>query len=87
MLPGIEKPLAHAAGHELLDLRSWNAQPSALGLIFGDQRAGDIVAVARALLDRVTRRHRVAVGVEQHAGKQARLASPHGGPALGGIAR
>src|SRR5947209_2168459 len=64
---GIEKPLTHSAGHELFDLRGRDAQPKGpLALIFGDQRAGDIVAVARALLDRVGRRHPVAVAVEQH---------------------
>ena len=45
----IEKPMAHSVGHQLLDLAGWDA-PSGrpLGLIFGDQRAGDIVVVARA---------------------------------------
>ena len=37
----------------LLDLRGWDAQPGGpIGLILGDQRAGDIVAVARPFLDR-----------------------------------
>jgi hypothetical protein len=59
---GIEKPLAHAAGHKPLDLLSGDAQPGrALALTFGDQRAGEIVAVARALLERVARRHPVAI--------------------------
>src|SRR6516225_8412478 len=53
----IEEPLAHSAGHQLLDLRGRNSQPGGvLGPIFRDQRAGDIVAVPGALLDRVARR-------------------------------
>jgi hypothetical protein len=64
--------LANSAGHELCGR---DAQPGGpLGLIFGDQRARDIVAVARALLDGVARRHPVAVAIKQHAGEQARLA-------------
>ena len=48
--------MAHAAGDELLDLLSGDAQPGGtLGLIFDDQRAGDIVAVAGALFDGVAR--------------------------------
>jgi hypothetical protein len=40
--------LAHPAGHKLLDLSGWNAQPGGLlGVILGDQRAGDIIALAR----------------------------------------
>ena len=27
---GIEKPMAHSAGHELLDLSGWDAQPGGL---------------------------------------------------------
>src|SRR5207248_6105100 len=72
----IEKPLAHAVRDELLDLRSWNAQPGGpVALILGDQRARDIIPVTRALLDGVGRRHRVAVAIEQQAGEQAGLAS------------
>src|SRR5712675_388698 len=64
-----------------------NAQPGEpLDLIFGDQRAGDIVAVARAFLDRVARRHPVAVAVKQHAGEQAGLTRSYAGVVLGGIA-
>src|SRR6516162_1787421 len=71
----------------MLDLRGWNAQDGgALALILGDQRARDIVAVARALFDRIARRHPVALGVEQHPGEQARLVSACAGGALGGIA-
>ena len=38
-----------------------------------DQPARDIVAIAHALLDRVRRRHRFALGVEQNAGQQIGL--------------
>src|SRR5262249_29478587 len=55
--------------------------------VFGDQRAGDIVAIVRPLLDRVGRRHRVAAAIKQHAGEQARLANSGTGIALGGVAR
>src|SRR6516165_2202542 len=83
----IEKPLAHATGHQLLDLRSGNAQPGrALGPLSGDQRARDIVAVARALFDRMARRHPVAVPIKQHPGEQAWLASAGASVAFGGIA-
>ena len=68
--------MAHSAGHEMLDLPGWNAQGGgAFALILGDQRAGDIVAVARALFDRIARRHPVALGIKQHPGEQARLVS------------
>src|SRR6516164_5438116 len=84
---GVEKPLAHSAGHEMLDLRGWNAQGGgAFALILSDQRARDIVAVARALFDRIARRHPVALGVEQHPSEQAKLVSACAGVALGGIA-
>src|SRR5215472_13829876 len=63
---GIDKPLAHSAGHELLDLSGWDAQPGGpVGLILGDQRAGDIVAVAHAVFDGVGWRHPIAVTVKQ----------------------
>src|SRR6516162_6892930 len=53
---GVEKPLAHSTGHEMLDLLGGNAQGGgAFVLILGDQRAGDIIAVARALFDRIAR--------------------------------
>src|SRR5499427_4833096 len=85
---GIDKPLAHAAGHELLDLFGWEPQPGGpVAPVFGDQRAGDIVAIARALLDRVGRRHRVAAAIKQHAREQARLARSGARVALGGVAR
>src|SRR6516162_2127706 len=71
----------------MLDLRGWNAQGGgAFALILGDQRAGDIVAVAPALLDRIARRHPVALGIKQHPGEQARLVSAGASVALGGIA-
>src|SRR6516164_1414926 len=61
---GVEKPLAHSAGHEMLDLRGWNARRGgAFALILGDQRARDIVAVAPTLFDHIARRHPVALGV------------------------
>src|SRR5262249_16952040 len=56
------------------------------GPIFGDQRAGDIVAVPRVLLDRVAWRHPLAVAIKQHPGEQARLASSCARVALGGVA-
>ena len=55
--------------------------------LFGDQRAGNVVAVTRALFTGVARRHRAAVGVEQHAGEQARPARSSTGVALGGVVR
>ena len=58
--------MAQPVGHELLDPYGWDAQPSGVvGLIFGDRRAGDIVAVARALFDGVARGHLVTVGVAE----------------------
>src|SRR5215471_17103233 len=85
---GIEKPSAHSAGHELLDRFGWEPQRGGpVAPLFGDQRAGDIVAIARAVLDRVGRRHRVAAAIKQHAGEQARLANSGTGIALGGVAR
>src|SRR5260370_1175989 len=84
---GIEKPLPHAAGNELLDLRGWDAPPSEpMGPIFGDQRAGDVVAVAGPLLDRMARGHPVAVAIKQQAGEQARLRYSSASLALGGVA-
>src|SRR5262249_23735262 len=45
---GIKEPLTHAAGHELLDLIGWEPQPGGpVAPVFGDQWAGDIVAIAR----------------------------------------
>src|SRR5215469_9823759 len=85
---GIEKPLAHSVGYELLDRLGWNTYPGGCaGLSFGDQRARDIVAIARAVLDRVGRRHRVAAAIKHQAGEQARLVSSLAGVALGGVAR
>jgi hypothetical protein len=75
--------LAH---HELLDLPGWDAQPGApVDLIFGNLRAGDIIAVAGTLLDRMARGHPVAVAIKQHAGEQAWLYSPSANIALGGV--
>src|SRR5215831_8757860 len=83
----IEKPLAHSADHQVFNLRGWDTQSGrSLGLIFGDQRARDIVAVARALFDRIARRHPVAVAIKQHPDEQAWLVSAGGGGALSGIA-
>jgi hypothetical protein len=79
--------VAHSSGYELLDLRGWDTQPGrSLGLICGDQRARDIVAVARALFDCIARRHAVAVAIKQHPGEQAWLVSAGAGGALSGIA-
>ena len=80
--------MAHAAGHELLDRFGWKPQPGRpFGAVFGDQRVRNIVAIARALVDGVGRRHRVAAAIKQHAGEQARLANSGTGIALGGVAR
>ena len=66
----------HSAAHELLDLRGRDPQAGAvLGPIFRDQRAGHIVAVARALLYRMARRHPIAVAIKQQAGEEVRLMS------------
>jgi len=79
--------LAHSAGHQLLDLRGRNSQPGGvLGPIFRDQRAGDIVAVPRALLDRMARRHPIAVAIKQHASEETWLPSFSAIVALGGVA-
>src|SRR6516164_461590 len=70
----------------MLDLPSWKAPPGGpVGLIFGDQPVGDIIAVVRALFDCVARCHPVAVVVKQHAGEQVRLVSACAGVARGGI--
>src|SRR5215469_15806688 len=83
----IEKPLTDSAGHELFDLRGRDTQSGrSLRLTFSDQRARDIVVVARALLDRVGRRHAVAVAIKQHPGEQAWLGRAGAGVALRGIA-
>src|SRR6202045_5433001 len=71
----------------MLDLRGRDPQPGGgLGPIFRDQRAGDIVAVARAILAGMARRHAVAVAIEQHAGKEAGLGRSSTALAPGGIA-
>src|SRR5215467_9112322 len=71
----------------MFDLRGWDTQPGrSLGLIFGDQRARDIVAVASALFDRIARRHPVAVAIKQHPDEQAWPVRARAGGALGGIA-
>src|SRR5215472_4169600 len=86
-IAGIEKPLTDSAVHELVDLRGRDTQSGrSLRLTFGDQRARDIVVVARVLLDRVGWRHPVAVAIKQHPGEQAGLASAGASVALGGIA-
>ena len=77
----------HSAAHELLDLGGRDPQPDGvLGPIFRDQRAGDIVAVARALLDCMARRHPVPVAIKQHAGEEARLPSFSAIVVLGSVA-
>ena len=68
---------------KLLDGGGWDAQPGrVIGLIFGDQWAGDIVAVARAVLDRVGWRYRVAVAIawsgQRTAGRPMRPGDPLG---------
>src|SRR5260370_5204539 len=84
---GIEKPSEHSVTHELFDPRRRNPQPGGpLGPIFRDQQAGDIVAISRALLDGMARRHPIAVAIKQHAGEEARLPSLSAIVALGGIA-
>ena len=43
---GIEKPLAHSVGYELLDLRGWNTYPGGrVDLVFGDQRVLSIKSI------------------------------------------
>ncbi len=77
----------HSAAHELLDLRGRNPQPGGvLGPNFRDQRAGDIVAVMRAALYCMARRHPVPVATKQHAGEEARLPSFSAMVVLGGVA-
>src|SRR4029077_17424152 len=72
----IEKPSVHSAAHEMLDLRRRDPQPGGVLIpIVREQRAGDIVAIARALLDGVAWRHPIAVAIKQHASEEARLAS------------
>src|SRR5580700_449467 len=67
----IEKPSVHSGAHELLDLDSRNPRSGGgLGPIFREQRAGDIVAVVRAILG-MARRHAVAVAIKHHAGEEA----------------
>ena len=79
--------MTHSASHEQFDIRGWDTQSGRpLGLTFGDQRTRDIVVVARALLDRVGRRHAVSVAIKQHPGEQARLVRADTWVALGGIA-
>src|SRR5712672_402285 len=57
-----------------------------LGPIFRDQRAGDIVAVARALLDGMARRHPITIAIKQHAREEAWLPSFSALVALGSVA-
>jgi hypothetical protein len=62
---GIDKPLPYAAGHRLLYFPGWGAQAGgSVGLIVGDQRSGDIVAISPPFLGRMGRRHSIAVAVE-----------------------
>ena len=64
---------------------------------FGDQRSGDVVAIASALLDGVCWREPLSLGIDEQARQQARLGCfrpvpmgarvrcelvPNGGPAL-----
>jgi hypothetical protein len=80
--------LAQSAGHKLLDLSGWDAEAGGrFGLIVGNQRAGDIVAVSHAVFDGVGRRHPVAITIKQYAGEQARLVSAGARVALAGVAR
>src|SRR6516225_8094225 len=84
---GIAKPMARSAGHQLLDLRGGDAQSGrSLGPMSGDQRARDIVAVARALFDGIARRYAVAVAIIQQPGEQPGLVSAGASVATGGIA-
>src|SRR3984893_3641070 len=71
----------------MLDLRGRDPLPGGgLGPIFRDQRAGDIVAIARAHLYRMARRHPVAVAIKQHAGEEAGLARSSAASVPGSIA-
>src|SRR5262245_57961982 len=71
----------------MLDLPGWNAQGGGtFALILGDQRAGNIVAVASAVFYRIARRHPVALSIKQHPDEQTWLVSAGAGGALRGIA-
>ena len=77
----------HSGAHELLDLDSRDPQPGGgLGPIFREQRAGDIVAVVRAHLYRMARRHPIAVAIKQHAGEEAGLVISYARVPLGEVA-
>ena len=77
----------HSIAYKLLNLGGRNPQPGGgLGPIFRDWRAGDLVAVARAPLDGIARRHPIAVAIKQHASEEARPASFSAIVALGGVA-
>src|SRR6516162_8300087 len=58
-----------------------------VGPILCDQRARDIITVARALPNCMARRHPVPVAIKQHASEEARLPSFSAIPGLGVIAR
>jgi hypothetical protein len=64
----------HPIAYQLFDLSGRDPQrDGVLGPILCDQRASDIVAVARALLNCMAQRHPMAVAIEQQAGEEARL--------------
>jgi hypothetical protein len=78
----LRKQLADAVGDDLLDLRRGDAQSGGgIGPRVDRQRAGDVVAVALAVLDRMGRGHALALAVDQQAGEQARVLHPNAGAA------
>src|SRR5579862_7123090 len=80
---GLRKQPPDAVDDDLLDLRGRDAQPcGGFAARPDNQRAGDIIAVAPALLDRMGRGHALALAVEQQPGKQARVLDPSAGAAL-----
>src|SRR6266851_5538366 len=71
-----------AVGDDLLDLRRRDAQPGGIGTRSDDQRAGDVITVTLAILDRMGRCHAVPLAVEQQSGEQAGVLHPNTGAAL-----
>jgi hypothetical protein len=71
-----------AVRDDLLDLHRRDAQPDGIGPRSDDQRAGDVITVSPALLDRMGQGHAMALAVEQQPGEQARVLHPSAGAAL-----
>jgi hypothetical protein len=62
---GIDKPLPHSVCNECSISPGGMRGGGAFAVILGDQPAGDIVVIARALFDRIARRHPVALAIKQ----------------------